>query len=104
MTGSPPTDRRGRPQFRVGDAAPRVMVALHRAGVMAVRVKLVKQQINGAELVVLKTNASPEDLEVEAERLKTMLGYQVQRDKRRGGYLASHRFYQGKFVLKLAPD
>ena len=67
-------------------------------------VKLVKQQLNGDDIVVLKSNAGPEDLEAEAERLKTTLGYQVQRDKRRGGYLASHPFFQGKYVLKLAPE
>ena len=71
---------------------------------MAGRVKLVKQQLNGNDVVVIKSNAAPEDLEAEAARLKTMLGYQVQRDKRRGGYVASHPFFQGKYVLKLAPD
>ena len=73
------------------------MVALPVLKAMGGRVKLVKQQLNGDDVVVLKTNAAQEDLEAEAERLKTILGYQVQRDKRRGGYLASH-------PLKLAPD
>ena len=66
--------------------------------------KVVKQQINGNHRVVLKENATPQDLKAEAQRLKTQLGYDVQHDKRRGTYVASHDFYQGKFVLMLAPD
>lgn len=67
-------------------------------------VKLVKQQINGNDRVVLKTGATPEDLKVEAMRLKEQLGYDVRHDRRRGTYLASHNFFQGKFVLMLTPD
>jgi hypothetical protein len=67
-------------------------------------VKLVKQQINGNDRVVLKTDATADDLRIEAMRLKTLLGYEVRHDKRRGTYLASHGFYQGKYVLMLAPD
>lgn len=66
--------------------------------------KLVKQQINGNERVVLKTDATSDDLKSEAMRLKTQLGYEVRHDKRRGTYLASHSFFQGKFMLMLAPD
>ena len=68
------------------------------------RVKLVKQQINGGEHVVLKTDATEEDLKSEAMRLKTLLGYEVRHDRRRGTYHATHSFYQGKYVLMLAPD
>lgn len=71
---------------------------------MRCRVKLVKQQINGGEQVVLKTDATEEDLKFEAMRLKTLLGYEVRHDRRRGTYHASHNFYQGKYVLMLAPD
>ncbi len=67
-------------------------------------VKLVKQQINGSEVVVLKANATPDDLKSEAMRLKTLLGYEVRHDRRRGTYHASHDFYQGKYLLMLAPD
>ena len=66
--------------------------------------KLVKQQINGADRVVLKADATSEDLKAEAARLKAQLGYEVRHDRRRGTYLASHNFFQGKFVLMLAPD
>src|SRR5262245_19492527 len=67
-------------------------------------VKLVKQQTNGDDIVVLKEDATLEDLEAEAKRLRTTLGYQIKPDKRRGTYVASHAFFQGKFVLKLVPD
>ena len=67
-------------------------------------VKLVKQQINGGDHIVLKADATMEDLKAEATRLKTLLGYDVRHDKRRGAYVASHNFFQGKFVLMLAPD
>ena len=68
------------------------------------RVKLVKQQINGKDRVVLKDDATEDDLKTEATRLKTLLGYDVRHDKRRGTYLASHSFYRGKYILLLAPD
>ena len=68
------------------------------------RVKLVKQQINGSDRVVLKADATADDLKEEALRLKTLLGYEVRHDKRRGTYVASHSFFQGKYVLMLAPD
>jgi hypothetical protein len=75
-----------------------------RRTVFVVRVKVLKQQINGGDRTVLKENATPDDLKSEAMRLKSKLGYQVQHDKRRGTYTVSHPFYQGKFVLLLAPD
>jgi hypothetical protein len=71
---------------------------------MHFRVKLVKQQINGNDRVVLKADATADDLKEEAMRLKTLLGYDVRHDRRRGTYVASHDFYQGKYVLMLAPD
>jgi hypothetical protein len=71
---------------------------------MDFRVKLVKQQINGNDRVVLKADATADDLKVEAMRLKSLLGYDVRHDKRRGTYVASHSFFQGKYVLMLAPD
>ena len=67
-------------------------------------VKVLKQQINGEDRVILKENATLEDLKAEAMRLKSKLGYAIQHDKRRGTYTASHDFYQGKFILMLAPD
>jgi hypothetical protein len=68
------------------------------------RVKLVKQQLNGDEHVVLKENASMEDLKAEVARLTMLLGYDVQPDKRRGRYIATHGFFRGKFVLALEQD
>jgi hypothetical protein len=67
-------------------------------------VKLVKQQINGNDRIVLKDDATLEDLKLEAQRLKSQLGYDVRHDRRRGAYVASHNFFQGKFLLMLAPD
>jgi hypothetical protein len=54
--------------------------------------------------VVLKADATADDLKAEAMRLKSLLGYEVRHDKRRGTYVASHSFFQGKYVLMLAPD
>ena len=71
---------------------------------MPCRMKLVKQQINGNDRVVLKEDATADDLKAEVMRLKTLLGYDVQHDRRRGTYLASHGFFRGKYVLMLAPD
>jgi hypothetical protein len=68
------------------------------------RVKLVKQQINGNERVVLKNEATLEDLRMEAKRLKAQLGYQVKQDGRVNRYLATHPFFRGKFVLELETD
>jgi hypothetical protein len=68
------------------------------------RVKLVKRQLNGDDHVVLKADASADDLKAEAARLKKELGYQVQLDKRRGGYLATHAHFRGKFLLALEQD
>lgn len=68
------------------------------------RVKLVKQQINGNDRVVLKADATTNDLKAEAMRLKSLLGYDVRHDRRRGTYVASHNFFQGKYELMLAPD
>jgi hypothetical protein len=67
-------------------------------------VKLVKQQTNGNERVVLKTDATLEDLRAEATRLKKQLGYTVKPDGRVGRYVATHPFYRGKFVLELEND
>ena len=80
------------------------VVALADPRLMSCRVKVVKQQINGGERVVLKENAMAQDLKAEAMRLKTQFGYDVQHDKRRGTYIISHDFYQGKFALTLEPN
>lgn len=80
------------------------MVALPTGTPIRDSVKVVKQQINGGDRVVLKENAMAQDLKAEAMRLKSQFGYDVQHDKRRGTYIVSHDFYQGKFVLMLAPD
>jgi len=82
----------------------RRMVAMTPSRRIGRRVKVVKQQINGGDRVVLKENAMAQDLKAEAMRLKIQFGYDVQHDKRRGTYIASHDFYQGKFVLMLEPD
>ena len=83
-------------------AAPEV-ASSERARTFA-RVKLVKQQINGDDHIVLKRDATVQDLESEAKRLASALGYEVKPDRRRGTYVASHPFFQGKFVLRLLPD
>ena len=67
-------------------------------------VKVVKQQINGGERIVLRENATADDLKAEAQRMKQTLGYDIQPDKRRGTFIASHSFFRGKFVLSLEPD
>lgn len=67
-------------------------------------VKLVKRQLNGSERIVLKEEASVDDLRAEADRLRKALGYTVKADERLGRYLATHKFYRGKFVLALEPD
>jgi hypothetical protein len=77
---------------------------LARTVLISPDVKVVKQQINGGERVVLKENATADDLKAEAMRMKKLLGYDIQQDKRRGTFVASHSFYQGKFMLMLAPD
>ena len=80
------------------------MVAFDSATAIAGGVKVVKKQLNGGDRVVLKEHAMAQDLKTEAMRLKTQFGYDVQHDKRRGAYIASHDFFQGKFVLVLEPD
>jgi hypothetical protein len=67
-------------------------------------VKVIKQQINGGDRVVLKENATADDLKAEAQRLKKTLGYEIQADKRRGTFIASHNFFRGKFTLSLESD
>lgn len=67
-------------------------------------VKLVKRQLNGNEVMVVKENASADDLKTEVVRLRTMLGYDVQPDGRRNRYIATHTFYRGKYVLELEPE
>ncbi|MDO8542268.1 MAG: hypothetical protein Q7S40_17650 [Opitutaceae bacterium] len=78
---------------------------LLRVGVVGIdcTVKLVKRQMNGGDRVVLKREASLDDLHAEAARLERMLGYHVQLEKP-GRYVATHDFYRGKYVLELAPD
>lgn len=82
----------------------RARVAFFEDRVRVPRVKLVKRQINGNEHVVLKENASAEDLRLEAVRLKQLLGYEIEADERLGCYLATHHFYRGKFIMSLEPD
>jgi hypothetical protein len=79
-------------------------VALIGRSAISPQVKVVKQQINGGERVVLKENATADDLKSEAQRLKKNLGYDIQADKRRGTFIASHSFFRGKFVLSLEAD
>ncbi|MEO5961421.1 MAG: hypothetical protein ABIR80_20110 [Opitutaceae bacterium] len=66
--------------------------------------KLVKQQINGSDRIVLKENASLEDLRAEATRMENSLGYKVKQDGRLGRYTATHKFFSGKFTLSLEAD
>lgn len=67
-------------------------------------VKLVKQQVNGNDRIVLKTDATLEDLRLEAARLQEKFGYEVKPDGKAGSYVATHRFFSGKFVLALEPQ
>ena len=67
-------------------------------------VKLIKQQVNGNEQVVLKTEASPADLREEAERLERMFGYQIKTGERADRVVATHPFFRGKYVLSLEPE
>ncbi len=83
---------------------PRRRVAIRRTPLTVTRVKVVKQQINGDERVVLKRDATFDDLQQEAARLRTTLGYEVRPDGQVGRYVASHPFYRGKFILMLEPD
>lgn len=66
-------------------------------------VKLVKNQINGKEHIVLKENASMEDLRQEADRMRA-LGYDLKAEERLARYVATHKFYQGRFLLALETE
>jgi hypothetical protein len=67
-------------------------------------VKLVKQQINGNERVVLKEAATPEDLRAEVARLRSKFGYEIHPDQKPGRFIATHSFYRGKYILALEPE
>jgi hypothetical protein len=67
-------------------------------------VKLVKQQTNGRDHVVLKQEASNGDLLAEVARLQKQLGYEVKPDGKPGRYIATHPFFRGKFALSLEPE
>ena len=65
--------------------------------------KLVKQQINGDERMVLKAPASVDDLRAEAARLEQKFGYHA--EARQGGkYLLTHPCFRGEFMLWLEPE
>ena len=68
------------------------------------RVKLVKAQINGNERVVLKENATLDDLRLEAARLRTKFGYEVRPDGGVERYVATHRRFRGRYQLALEPE
>lgn len=91
--------------MRSGDSATAARdggeVAFGRAQFISPPVKLVKQQINGNERLVLKQEATLEDLRAEAQRLKAQLGYDVKPDGRINRYVVTHAFFRGKFVLEL---
>ncbi len=70
---------------------------------VAARMNLVKQQINGKERVVLKEDATAEDLRAEAARLRTKFGYEIQPDGRPGRFIATHSHFRGKYILSLEP-
>lgn len=65
--------------------------------------KLIKNQINGKEHVVLKENASMDDLRAEADRMRA-LGYDLKAEERLARYVATHKFYQGRFLLALETE
>lgn len=67
-------------------------------------VKLIKQQTNGRDHMVLKVNASPDDLRAEAMRLQELYGYDIKPGERAGQYLATHPCFHGKFILSLEPE
>ena len=66
--------------------------------------KLVKNQVNGNERIILKENATADDLRVEAARLRAKFGYEIQPDGRPDRYVATHKFYRGRFLIALEPD
>lgn len=65
--------------------------------------KLIKNQMNGKEHIVLKENASMDDLRAEAERMRA-LGYDLKAEERLARYVATHKFYQGRFLLALEAE
>jgi hypothetical protein len=64
---------------------------------------VVKRQTNGNDHSVLKTQASIEDVQIEAQRLK-QLGYEITSGKQSGTWDISHPSFRGKFLLALERD
>ena len=67
-------------------------------------VKLVKNQLNGNDRVVLKDDATADDLRIEAARLRMKFGYDIQPDGGPDKYVATHKYYRGRYMLSLEPD
>lgn len=75
-----------------------------RKRVFIAALKLVKQQINGNDRLVLKEDATLDDLQAEAKHFERTLGYTVEANGTGASYLLSHPFYRGKFLLRLESE
>lgn len=65
---------------------------------------LVKRQTNGSDRVILKRNATIQDVRTEALRLQRELGYELKMDGKGETCQLCHRSYRGEFLLTLEAD
>jgi hypothetical protein len=64
---------------------------------------LVKRQTNGKDRIILKRDATIEDVRAEALRLQRELGYELKTDGK-GDTRLFHRSFRGEFLLALEAD
>lgn len=65
---------------------------------------LVKRQTNGNDRIILKRDATTEDVHAEALRLQRELGYELKMDEKGETCQLFHRWYRGEFLLALETD
>jgi hypothetical protein len=65
---------------------------------------LVKRQTNGKDRIILKRDATIEDVRAEALRLQRELGYELKMDGKGETCQLVHRSYRGEFLLALEAD
>lgn len=65
---------------------------------------LVKRQTNGKDRIILKRDATIEDVRVEALRLQREFGYVLKMDGKGETCQLFHRSYRGEFLLALETD
>ena len=65
---------------------------------------LVKRQTNGKDRIILKRDATIQDVRAEALRLQQELGYEVRMDRQGETCELLHRSYRGQFLLTLEAD